>query len=116
MATDTLIRDGETMSSSSDWWKNYLEAKAQKEALEKQIKQNLEENVDITKIQLEHSYAVLSLLQKHQVILSKINQYFDGKASHALMERFIDNITQLKEMDRVYKENYENIQLKQSFW
>ncbi|NWO12679.1 MAG: hypothetical protein HLX49_03420, partial [Virgibacillus sp.] len=68
------------MSSGNDWWKDYLETNAQKKALEKQIKQDLEENVDITKLRLEHSYAVLSLLQKHQVILSKINQYFDGKA------------------------------------
>lgn len=104
------------MSSISDWWKDYLETNAQKEALKKQIKQDLEENVDFTRLYLEHSYAVWSLSQKHQNILSKINQYFDGKASHALTNRFIENIIQLNEMDQVYKENYENVKLKHGFW
>ncbi|WP_077299806.1 hypothetical protein [Virgibacillus pantothenticus] len=104
------------MSSMSDWWKNYLETNAQKEALKKQIKLDLEENVDITKLHFEHSYAVESLSQKHQNILTKVNQHFDGKASRALMNRFIENIIQLHEMDRVYKANYEHVKLKQGFW
>ncbi|MBU5265503.1 hypothetical protein [Virgibacillus proomii] len=104
------------MSSISDWWKDYLETNAQKEALKKQMKQNLQENVDYIKLSLEHSYAVWSLSQKHQNILTKINQYFDGKASHALTNRFIENIIQLNEMDQVYKENYENVKLKRGFW
>ncbi|WP_183030195.1 hypothetical protein [Clostridium sp. 1xD42-85] len=59
---------------------------------------DLEENVDITKLHFEHSYAVESLSQKHQNILTKVNQHFDGKASHALMNRFIENIIQLQDM------------------
>ncbi|NBJ70646.1 MULTISPECIES: hypothetical protein [Clostridia] len=80
-----------------------------KKALEKQIKQDLEGNIDITKLHFEHSYAGWLLSQKHQNILTKVSQHFNGKASHALVDRFIENIIQLKEMDRVYKESYENV-------
>ncbi|MBS7429367.1 MULTISPECIES: hypothetical protein [Virgibacillus] len=55
-------------------WKDYLETNSQKEALKKQIKQDLQEN------------------------------------------GFIENIIQLKEMDRVYNANYEHVKLKQGFW
>ncbi|KNE19382.1 hypothetical protein [Virgibacillus pantothenticus] len=104
------------MGNISDWWKDYLETNAQKEALEKKMKQNLEKNVDYLKLSLEHSYAVWSLSQKHQNILTKVNQHFDGKASRALMNRFIENIIHLQEIDRVYKANYEHVKLKQGFW
>ncbi len=100
----------------TDWWQNYLETNRQEEELKKQIRNDLEPNVEFFKQYLTHCYAIQPLSEKHRGIINKLEHNFDGKANKALLQRFEKNQVKLMEINLMYRDIYENIKLKSWFW